>query len=42
MIRLPLWDTVGINLANLVPRVLSYPSLPVGERTWERGWNLAP
>ena len=23
---------------NLVPRVLSYPSLQVGERIWERGW----
>ena len=41
MIGLPLWETVGMSLANLVLRVLSYPSLHVGEKTWERGWNLA-
>ena len=37
----PLSLEQGYSNGNLVPRVLSNPSLRVGERTWERGGSNA-
>ena len=34
--RFPIWRWQE-RIPNLVPRILFYPSLRVGERTWERG-----
>ena len=34
--RFPIWRRQE-RIPNLVPRILFYPSLRVGERTWERG-----